>query len=253
MKSKLGWGSFSTVWRCEDRDEGIDVAVKVVQSEKTATAMAKDEVTLLLKVQERGEKERHLGSQLIVRLLRNFEQWGPNGKHQCLVLEALGSSLLSCIQQNKRGLSMNKVKEVMSQVMQGLDFLHSSAGIIHTDVKPENILLVKAGRHDFSADGPPMKVKIGDLGGACWTDERFSVEIGTRQYRAPEVLLGVRDYGPGKGVYRREPCDKYNIYVDVCFTQVWMCGPQVALHLSSQLAESSSNLRCLWKWGWNFL
>ena len=93
-----------------------------------------------------GRKEGHdLGKQLVVQLLRNFEQWGPNGKHQYLVLEALGPSLLNCIQQKKTGLSMNKVKEVMSQVMQGLDFLHSSAGIIHTDVKPENILLAKAG------------------------------------------------------------------------------------------------------------
>ena len=199
MKSKLGWGSFSTVWQCEDQEDGCSgVAVKVVQSEQIATAMAKDEVTLLRKVKDKGTKEGHQGGQLVVQLLRNFEQWGPNGKHQCLVLEALGPSLLSCIQQNEAGLSMNKVKEVMSQVMQGLDFLHSSAGIIHTDVKLENILLAKAGKQDYSAEGPPLKVKIADLGGACWTNQRFSVEIGTRQYRAPKVLVGVRDYGPGK-------------------------------------------------------
>ena len=194
MKSKLGWGSFSTVWRCEDKEEGcFEVAVKVVQSEKIAAAMAKDEVTLLRKV-----KEGHLGSRHVVQLLRNFEQWGPNGKHQCLVLELLGPSLLSCIQQNQGGLSLIKVKEVMFQVLQGLDYLHCSAGIIHTDVKLENILLAKAGQQDFSAEGPLLKVKIADLGGACWTNERFSVEIGTRQYRAPEVLVGVRDYGPGR-------------------------------------------------------
>jgi len=202
VKSKLGWGSFSTVWMCEDQEEGCSgVAVKVVQSEKIVTAMAKDEVTLLLKAKERGKKESHLGSQHIVQLLSNFEQWGPNGKHQCLALEVLGPNLLSCIQQNHRGLSMNKVKEVMFQVMQGLDFLHSSAGIIHTDVKPENILLAKSGQQDFFAEGPPIKVKIADLGGACWINERFSVEIGTRQYRAPEVLVGVRDYGPGVDVW----------------------------------------------------
>ena len=199
MKSKLGWGSFSTVWQCEDQEEGCSgVAVKVVQSEQIATAMAKDEVTLLRKAKDKGMKEGHHGGQLVVQLLRNFEQWGPNGKHQCLVLEALGPSLLSCIQQNKAGLSKNKVKEVMSQVMQGLDFLHNKAGIIHTDVKLENILLAGAGKQDYSAEGPPLKVKIADLGGACWTNQRFSVEIGTRQYRAPEVLVGVREYGPGE-------------------------------------------------------
>ena len=93
-------------------------------------------------------------------------------------------------------MPLEKVKEVMNQVMLGLDFLHTKAKIIHTDIKPENILLSEPGAVDLSSiGGSLLKVKIGDLGSACWTTKRFSVSIGTREYRAPEALLGVEDYG----------------------------------------------------------
>ena len=36
----------------------------------------------------------------------------------------------------------------------------------------------------------PIKVKIGDLGNACWKHHHFSNEIQTRQYRSPQVILG---------------------------------------------------------------
>ena len=36
----------------------------------------------------------------------------------------------------------------------------------------------------------PIRVKIADLGNACWTHHYFSTEIQTRQYRSPEVVLG---------------------------------------------------------------
>lgn len=34
-----------------------------------------------------------------------------------------------------------------------------------------------------------VKVKIADLGNACWSHHHFATEIQTRQYRSPEVLL----------------------------------------------------------------
>lgn len=35
-------------------------------------------------------------------------------------------------------------------------------------------------------------VKIADLGNACWIDHHFTSDIQTRQYRAPEVIVGCR-------------------------------------------------------------
>ena len=38
---------------------------------------------------------------------------------------------------------------------------------------------------------PNLKIKIADLGNACWVDHHYSTEIQTRQYRSPEVILGI--------------------------------------------------------------
>jgi serine/threonine-protein kinase SRPK3 len=36
-----------------------------------------------------------------------------------------------------------------------------------------------------------VRIKIADLGNSCWTNYHFANEIQTRQYRSPEVLIGV--------------------------------------------------------------
>lgn len=35
-----------------------------------------------------------------------------------------------------------------------------------------------------------MNIKIADLGNACWVDKHFTDDIQTRQYRAPEIIVG---------------------------------------------------------------
>ena len=49
-------------------------------------------------------------------------------------------------------------------------------------------------------DNPNIRVKIADLGNACWTDHHFTDEIQTRQYRSLEVLLG-SGYGPAADIW----------------------------------------------------
>ena len=194
MVRKLGWGNFSTVWQCKDLVENSQVAVKVNKSHRDVTEMAEDEIKLLKCIGKASTS--HPGSKHVLRLVEQFEVEGPNGRHVCLSLQLLGYSLLRCYKPGQEGMPLEKVKEVMNQVMLGLDFLHTKAKIIHTDIKPENILLSEPGAVSLSSNGgSPLKVKIGDLGSACWTTKRFSVSIGTREYRAPEALLGVEDYG----------------------------------------------------------
>ncbi|KAF7240192.1 SRSF protein kinase 3 [Varanus komodoensis] len=60
----------------------------------------------------------------------------------CMVLEVLGHQLLKwIIKSNYQGLPIPCVKSILLQVLQGLDYLHTKCKIIHTDIKPENILL----------------------------------------------------------------------------------------------------------------
>nr|XP_055043878.1 SRSF protein kinase 3 [Misgurnus anguillicaudatus] len=224
--SKLGWGYFSTVWLCIDLRSGRHVAVKVLKSGAGFTQAGQDEVTLLRCAS--GPTARNPLKERIVQLLDEFKIAGVNGIHICLVLELLGPDL-RCWQVcfGNPGLSLTCVKRVITQVLEGLVYLHTHCKIIHTDIKPENILLclesqssphtAGGARSTYSSDikaailqipgsavNPGalenLRVKIADLGSSCWVYKHFSQEIQTRQYRSLEVLLG-SDYGPPADIW----------------------------------------------------
>ncbi|KAH4038591.1 hypothetical protein HBH61_055010 [Parastagonospora nodorum] len=137
---KLGWGHFSTVWLSRDNATGKHVALKVVRSAAHYTETALDEIKLLKKVVDANEK--HPGRAHVVSLLDSFNHKGPNGVHVCMVFEVLGENLLGLIKRwNHRGIPMPLVKQITKQVLLGLDYLHRECGIIHTDLKPENVLI----------------------------------------------------------------------------------------------------------------
>ena len=81
-------------------------------------------------------------SRHVATLHDSFFHNGPNGRHMCMVFSMLGCNLLSVIKAyNYHGIPMPVVKKMMKGVAKGLDFLHRKCNIIHTDLKPENVLL----------------------------------------------------------------------------------------------------------------
>lgn len=168
---KLGWGHFSTVWMVKDRQlvqkgganaNNVFYAIKVQKSAEHYTEAAMDEVELLDCVaKERKQCEAvyskapsskdNDGIQLatvvdhsrhVATLHDSFFHSGPNGRHMCMVFSMLGCNLLSVIKAyNYRGIPIPAVKKMIKGISKGLDFLHRKCSIIHTDLKPENVLL----------------------------------------------------------------------------------------------------------------
>ncbi|XP_053536301.1 SRSF protein kinase 1a isoform X4 [Ictalurus punctatus] len=137
---KLGWGHFSTVWLAWDIQGKRFVAMKVVKSAEHYTETALDEIKLLRSVRNTDPDDPN--REMVVQLLDDFKISGVNGTHVCMVFEVLGHHLLKwIIKSNYQGLPLPCVKSIIQQVLQGLDYLHTKCKIIHTDIKPENILM----------------------------------------------------------------------------------------------------------------
>ncbi|KAF9169086.1 serine/threonine protein kinase, CMGC group [Mortierella sp. AD011] len=137
---KLGWGHFSTVWLARDTVENRHVALKVVKSASHYTETAIDEIKLLERVVQANPNSP--GRKYVVELLDHFMHRGPNGLHVCMVFEVLGENLLSVIKRYRhKGIPFHLVRQISRQVLMGLDYMHRECGIIHTDLKPENVLV----------------------------------------------------------------------------------------------------------------
>lgn len=96
--------------------------------------------------------------------------------HVCLAFEKHGRSLSEAI--SRKPLPLARAKQVSRRILRGLAELHSH-GYAHSDLKPENILY----------DARRGDARLADLGSA--TDRlKQSMSCGTREYIAPELLLG---------------------------------------------------------------
>ena len=162
VKKKLGWGHFSTCWLCEDvsaRDGGGGTttttrALKIQKSSGSYTEAARDEIEILKQLRRGSERKGGddedgddgddpcSESAQVVRLYDSFTHEGPNGTHVCMVFDVLGDNLLTLIKRyDYLGVPLLGVKSLTRSVLKGLNYLHREKSIIHTDLKPENVLL----------------------------------------------------------------------------------------------------------------
>ncbi|KAH9483406.1 Serine/threonine-protein kinase SKY1 [Psilocybe cubensis] len=155
---KLGWGHFSTVWLAKDQKMNRHVALKVVKSAPRYTETALDEIKLLQRLitsstppiapspsnpnPPPSPAHTHPGRSHVISFLDHFRHKGPNGIHVCMVFEVLGENLLGLIKRHQnKGVPMPLVKQIAKQILLGLDYMHRCCGVIHTDLKPENVLI----------------------------------------------------------------------------------------------------------------
>jgi cyclin-dependent kinase-like len=136
---------------------------------------------------------RSLRHDNVVSLLDVFRHRGK----LCLVFEFVEGTVLQLLEAAPGGLPEAQAKRVLWQVLRALEYLHSR-GVVHRDVKPENLLVsgqgvVKLCDFGFARrlhDGAVAEGGAGGGGGGRYTDY-----VATRRYRAPELLQGARDYG----------------------------------------------------------
>lgn len=72
------------------------------------------------------------GKQVIRDLITHFTISGPSGKHICLVQEPLGANLRTAQLLNPGMLDAYFIKALLCEVLEGLDFLHNEAKVVHT-------------------------------------------------------------------------------------------------------------------------
>lgn len=155
---KLGWGHFSTVWLAKDTKMNRHVALKIVKSAPRYTETAIDEIKLLQRLitsstppvapspsnpsPPPSPSHTHSGRSHVISFLDHFRHKGPNGTHVCMVFEVLGENLLGLIKRHQnKGVPMHVCKQIAKQILLGLDYMHRCCGVIHTDLKPENVLI----------------------------------------------------------------------------------------------------------------
>ncbi|RAL09600.1 kinase domain protein [Aspergillus homomorphus CBS 101889] len=137
---KLGYGSDSTVWLCHDQSEQRYTAIKIQTTTHSAQSLTGE-----LRVYDHLSKLRstHIGGVYIRGLYETFDVSGPDGVHRCLVHPPMHMSLheLRRMSSSSWGLSDGILKQTLGCVLQALDFLHSVAGVVHSDIKASNIML----------------------------------------------------------------------------------------------------------------
>ncbi|KAK1349172.1 cell division control protein 2-like [Heracleum sosnowskyi] len=182
---KVGEGTYGKVYKAKDKATGQLVALKKTRlemDEEGVPPTALREISLLQMLSH---------SLYIVRLLSVEHDQKKKKPSLYLVFEYLDTDLKKYIDSHRKGanprpLPNSLVQSFLFQLCKGVAHCHSH-GVLHRDLKPQNLLV----------DKDKGILKIADLGlGRAFTVplKSYTHEIVTLWYRAPEVLLGTTHY-----------------------------------------------------------
>jgi len=178
IRSQLGAGGMGEVWRAFDLKLRVDVALKALREELFC-----DEDSLgLLRREVRAARE--VVSPNVCRIFDLVEA----DDRELVSMEYVDGGTLLEVLQERGPLDLRQAQDIASQFLAGLEAIHR-AGLVHRDVKPENIMITRAGR-----------VVLMDFGLARRESSGGGTVSGTPGYMAPEQMAGL-EVGARADVY----------------------------------------------------
>ncbi|WBW72188.1 dual specificity protein kinase Lkh1 [Schizosaccharomyces osmophilus] len=187
----LGHGTFGKVIQCYDQVQGRHVAIKVTR----AIPKYREASLIELRVLQTISQNDPTNENKCIELKDYFDY----RKHICIVTDLFGWSVFDFLKNNNYiPFSLFHIQSLAHQLFKSVAFLHE-IGLVHTDLKPENVLLVsnasKNVRLPYRNYSQKIlnntEIRLIDFGSATFEDEYHSSVVSTRHYRAPEIILGV--------------------------------------------------------------
>lgn len=173
----LGEGTFGVVTKAEDTVTHKIVAIKKIRLGKYKEGVNFTAVREIKLLQEL--KHPH-----VIELVDCF----PHKRNLNLVFECCESDLEAVIKDKFLNLGTPAIKSYLQMTLKAVGYCHK-AWVLHRDLKPNNLLIA-----------PNGALKLADFGLARVfgsPNRKFTHQVFARWYRAPELLLGSKIYGPG--------------------------------------------------------
>lgn len=172
----LGRGTFGQVVKCWKKGTNEIVAIKILKNHPSYVRQGQIEVSILQRLSAESSDD--------FNFVRAYECFNHKN-HTCLVFEMLEQNLYDFLKKNNfQPLPLKFIRPILQQVLTALLKL-KQLGLIHADLKPENIMLVDPERY-------PFRVKVIDFGSASHVSKAVcSTYLQSRYYRAPEIILGL--------------------------------------------------------------
>lgn len=215
--SRIGSGGMADVYKAKDHKLNRFVAVKVLKKE------FRDDKVFISKFRVEAQSAAGLAHSNIV----NIYDVGEEAGIYYIVMELIEGITLKEYIKNKGHLSVREATSIALQISAGLEAAHNN-GIIHRDVKPQNIMI--------STDG---KVKVADFGiaRAVTTNTANSAAMGSVHYSSPEQ---------SRGGYSDEKSDIYSLGITM-YEMLTGCVPfdgdtAVAVFFTIYKMSSSSTM-----------
>lgn len=168
--SKVADGGMSAVYLATDLRLSRNIALKIVPPHLASNH------SFITRLQREAQSAASLSHPHVVQI----HDYGTGGEHAYLVYEFIDGFTLRDVVRDHGALTAHQALELLDPIIEGLAAAHH-AGLVHRDVKPENVLISRQGW-----------VKIGDFGlsRAVTTTTATTTPMGTVAYLAPELARG---------------------------------------------------------------